>query len=445
MDGWDEGLTRALSTFLELIRCGSPLNRFVQQLMKPVIYFFRHAVLLLGLMIGLLACDKTVEVGPNGATLNTDDLAKAIAKRLDGTCVGYQFVISVNGSQKSIYANGDARLAQDGNARAMFVNDKFNIASCSKTITAAAMLRALNAKKKSVDDVIDAYLPAHWSLGTAKSITFKQLLTHSAGYADKSYGSDYASLKKLVSEGLVDAKKPRVYNNANFALMRFLIATLADYPITKIPVNASSEVRKATEDIQAQEYASAYIDYCQKFVLGVSGSGMNTIVCKPTDTNPGLCYQFPKDNGKGTDFGDMTLTNAERGWNMTTVQMAAFMSALHFSEKIIPKSLSDMMRTDLAGYDFRSATPNNMGYYAKNGGYPGKFADKAKDGANFGKNYNAGQLESWLIGFDNNVQISFIANSQVFIGANSKEYPNGENALNSIVAAFDEWYKAGAK
>ena len=79
------------------------------------------------------------------------------------------------------------------------------------------------------------YLPAHWTLGDGlKTVTFKQLLTHQSGFVDKNYGSDYASLKKLVSEGLVDSKKPQKYNNANFALMRFLITTLADYSITNI-------------------------------------------------------------------------------------------------------------------------------------------------------------------------------------------------------------------
>ncbi|GAB3496691.1 hypothetical protein GCM10027341_15860 [Spirosoma knui] len=414
--------------------------------MKKQLHTLFLSLFLLTITAGLQSCDKTVEVGPNGATLNTDDLAKAIAKRLDGKAVGYQLVISVKGSQKSIYANGDARLSQDGNARKMFVNDKFNIASCSKTVTAAALLRALNVKQKSVDDLIHTYLPSHWSLGTGiKTITFKQLLTHNSGFADRSYGSDYAGLKKLVSEGLVDAKKPETYNNANYALMRFLIANLAGYSITPMPSNANNTVVANTESKQAQQYADAYIDYCQKNVLGVSGSNMDAIVCKPTDASPGLCYQFPKDGGKGTNFGDMTLTNAERGWNMTTVQMAAFLSALHFTEKIIPKNLSDMMRNDRAGYDIRSSTPGGMSYYAKNGGYPGKFADKVKDGANFGKNYNSGQLESWLIGFGNDVQIAFIANSQVFINANSKESPNGEYALNSILAAFDEWYKTGSK
>lgn len=393
------------------------------------------------------SCDKTVEVGPNNATLNTDDLVKAIAKRLDGKCVGYQLVISVKGAQKNIYAYGDARLAQDGNARKMNVTDKFNLASCSKTITAAALLHVLNARKKSVDDLIHPYLPAHWTLSAGvKTITFKQLMTHRSGFSDKSYGSDYANLKKLVGENLKDSSKPEVYNNANYALMRFLIVSLAGHAITPMPDKVTTLGAQTIETTQAQEYADNYISYCQRNVLGVSGSTMSSIVCKPTDASPAQCYQFPADNGKGTDFGDMTLTNAERGWNMTSVQMAAFFSTLHYTEKILPKSLSDMMKADRAGYDFRDQTPSaKIGYYAKNGFYPGKFSNKATDGANFGKNFNSGQLESWFIGFDNDVQISFIANSQVFVTSDSKTVPNGDLAAGSIIAAFDEWYQSGIK
>lgn len=69
--------------------------------------------------------------------------------------------------------------------------------------------------------------------------------------------------------------------------------------------------------------------------------------------------------------------------------------------------------------------PSGIGYYAKNGGYPGKFGNKVTDGDNYDKNYNSGQLESWMIGYDNNVQISFIANSQVFITATQADVLNG--------------------
>jgi CubicO group peptidase (beta-lactamase class C family) len=393
------------------------------------------------------SCDKTVEVGPNNATLNTDDLVKSIAKRLDGKCVGYQLVISVKGSQKSIYAYGDARLTQDGNARPMSVTDKFNLASCSKTITAAALLHVLNAQKKSTDDLIYPYLPAHWSLSTGvKTITFKELLTHRSGFSDKTYGSDYANLKKLAGESLKNSAKPEVYNNANYALMRLLIVSLAGHAISAMPDKATPATVSAIETTQAQQYADSYISYCQRNVLGVSGSTMSSIVCKPTDATPARCYQFPKDGGSGTDFGDMTLTNAERGWNMTSVQMAAFFSTLHYTEKILPKSLSDMMKADRAGYDIRNQTPGTkIGYYAKNGFYPGKFGNKATDGINFGKNFNSGQLESWFIGFDNDVQISFIANSQVFVTSDSKTVPNGDLAIGSIIAAFDEWYQSDSK
>lgn len=57
-----------------------------------------NSALFLILFVVVSSCDKTVEVGPNNATLNTDDLVKAIAKRLDGKCIGYQLIITRNTS-----------------------------------------------------------------------------------------------------------------------------------------------------------------------------------------------------------------------------------------------------------------------------------------------------------------------------------------------------------
>ena len=47
----------------------------------------------------------------------------------------------------------------------MTVDDRFNIASVSKTITAAAVLKLLNDKGISVDTTVYNYLPTDWKLG----------------------------------------------------------------------------------------------------------------------------------------------------------------------------------------------------------------------------------------------------------------------------------------
>ena len=81
-----------------------------------------------------------------------------------------------------------------------------------------------------------------------------------------------------------------------------------------------------------------------------------------------------------------------------------FFSALHYTEKILPQAISDQMRIELLGYDFKG-TVKGLTYYGKGGYYPGK-DDKT------GNIYNAGELNSLILGFSNGVQVSIIVNSQ---------------------------------
>lgn len=390
--------------------------------------FFRLSRVFSFIAVGLFlsACDPKVP-GPTNTEIDANKLADVFEAKLKNNCVGYQFVIHYKGENKAFRAGGDARLSQDAPARAMTNFDKYNVASVSKTITAAALMYALNAQGKSVDDAIGTYLPNHWNLPVAtSSLTFRNLFQHKSGF-HTSYGSDYANLKKLMEEGPT-TDKTWDYNNANYAIMRLLIVKIAGYSIDEVAPGSSAAVITTKEATQAQSFADNYIDYCQKKVFDPINAGLTNMACKPTDADPGLCYQFPKDGGNGGDFGDMTLTSAERGWNITSLQLANFMSALHFSEKILPKTLSDKMKDEQLGYDAKTTTPKGMVYYYKGGYYPGKQVDGIT-------NQNPGELNSCIIGFDNGIQISFIVNSQYKPGANF------DSPYNAAIASFDEWYK----
>ena len=386
-------------------------------------HFFRFFSLLVSsiLLWTATACDPTIP-GPSG-TLDTKTLADDINSKLKDKCVGYQFVVHYKGEMKTFRSGGDARLAPDASPRPMTSFDKYNVASVSKTITATALIHALNATGHSVDDVFWTYLPEHWNIpNNVKSLRFRDLLRHESGFRT-TYGSDYANLKKLVQEG-VSSDKSYIYCNANYALMRILIPEVANsYNIIYIAPNTSGIPLLTSEIVQANDYALAYIDYCQKNVFD-KVSGCNDMACKPSDTYPGQCYQFPKNGAAGTDFGDMTLTSAERGWNINTFQLANFMSKLHFSTAILPQALSDAMKNERLGYDFVGNTPKGTKYYWKNGNYPGK--------DNMGNIFNPGELNAAIIGFDNGIQISVILNSQ---------YSGANGYISDIVTSFDNWNK----
>ncbi len=67
------------------------------------------------------------------------------------------------------------------------------------------------------------------------------------------------------------------------------------------------------------------------------------MACKPTMTYPSLGYQFPEDGARSSDFGNVTLTNAEIGWHMSSLQMTNILASLHDKAAIISQNLADKM------------------------------------------------------------------------------------------------------
>ncbi len=200
--------------------------------------FIKELILVGSTLLGLVSCEPKADVGPGGTTLNVEDLAKAIESQIKDNVKGYQIVIYADGSLRASRAGGSARLSQDSPSRTMSIGDKINVASVSKTVTAAALMKLLNEKNIDVDAAFWSYLPAHWSVpASVKSLSFRQLFNHRSGFRTH-YGSDYANLKKAVSLG-ASSNKSHLYNNTNYALMRFLIADLSGATITALPNNPS--------------------------------------------------------------------------------------------------------------------------------------------------------------------------------------------------------------
>src|SRR5688500_10314961 len=73
--------------------------------------------------------------------------ADKLEARLKNRSVGYSFTVTGgSGNLMVSRAGGDARRAPDSGARKMSVDDKFNVASVSKTLTAAAVMKLLTEK-----------------------------------------------------------------------------------------------------------------------------------------------------------------------------------------------------------------------------------------------------------------------------------------------------------
>jgi hypothetical protein len=299
----------------------------------------------------------------------------------------------------------------------MSFHDRYNVASVSKTITAAALLRALlDSSQASLDSPFAPFLPSHWGVhNSLKNITFRQLLQHRSGFRFANQVT-YAAMKGNMAAGVNAGNIGSYdYNNVNYGIMRLLIPRLAGYNLFQLSPGTPSVLAPALESGQDLQLASCYIDYTQKKVWDKAGAP--PMACKPTDNYPALCYQFPPNLGKGTHFGDMTLTCGSRGWNASSVHLNAFQRALHLFNAILPESLAKKMIDEQLGYDGSGTTKNAYTYYHKGGYYPGSM--------------NPGELHSYIIGFSNGVQLALIINSQ---------FDGPDDLLGTVIQAFDAAY-----
>lgn len=116
---------------------------------------------------------------------------------------------------------------------------RYEIASLTKNVVAVSTMKLLRLRGLTVNTPVGPYLPADWTRGSgfrakdAKKVTFGQLLTHTSGIqqamktaaCEDVCRNDWDGLRALVMVGVVP-QSPRVYKNANYALLRVLDARL---------------------------------------------------------------------------------------------------------------------------------------------------------------------------------------------------------------------------
>lgn len=325
--------------------------------------------------------------------------ADKLEARLKDRSVGYSFTVAGgSGNLMVSRAGGDARRAPDSNTRKMSADDKFNVASVSKTVTAAAVMKILSERRISVDRPAARWLPSSWTLGSNfDKVTLRELLTHRSGLRCPAEVT-YDNLKACVANGVNPADKSvQKYNNSNYALFRFIIPRLNGFPVTPIKIDESK---------LPAIYAKLYADYVKQNIF--APIGLNGIDLKPIAMNPALAYQFPSPVQAGDSFGDMTETSASRGWNMSSKQLAIFLHNLVNTEKIVSSETSSRMKNENLGL-WKVGVTGQLVDYEHGGHYPGK-DDK-------GNVFNKGEMNTLIAHFSNGVNVAIIVNSQFSSGS----------------------------
>jgi len=256
-----------------------------------------------------IACD------PSGC-ISVSRFSANISKALHNKVVGY---VSIVGGARTMF-EGQARTSADPPRTAMLPDLPTNIASVTKVLTTIAVVQSLAKHGLTLDTKIWPYLYRDWHRGPLiNTITFRDLLTHAAGFRANCGGSNttYAILKQQIASGvkksdMVDSSGNRVhaYNNCNFAIFRELL-----------PQMERRSIRLQPESVRAAQSAAFYIAYMNEHVF--KPVGVPTRACRPPKgpNNMGtyrypamLSYPFPAGTTHGNDWGDWTLACGGGGW-----------------------------------------------------------------------------------------------------------------------------------
>lgn len=323
--------------------------------MKRRILFFG----LLALLFAAVACNPG---SVNNALDTACDLSGCISlskfsanidSQLKGNVVGY---VSTVGALAIISKDGMARTAADSPSRVMDTDIPTNTASLSKVLTTIGVLRSLSNHNLTIDSKISPYLPPDWSQGSnISTISFRDLLTHSAGFRVNGNGANttYAVLKQQIANGvLLSDKAIPQYNNLNFAIFRELLPFMEGF-------NDPGPANRPTAT------ATFYINYMRQQVfrpIGISGAD-----CKPpANSNPVLSYPPPPTGAtNGLDWGDWTAACGGGGWVMSAADLYKVMLSLSGGNTLLSDPQKAQMNASCLGWDCSVQTQTD--FVGKNG------------------------------------------------------------------------------
>jgi len=166
----------------------------------------------------------------SSACISLSRLASSIDAQLKGNVVGYVALVG----QSQVVASGLARTAADPPKLAMGPNVMVNVASVGKMFTTIAVLKSLARHHLSIDSRISPFLPPDWAKGPGiDTITFRELLTHRAGFrldSGRVFETDNAA-REQIRQGIQQIDKQVAdYNNINFTIFRDMLPFMEGVP-----------------------------------------------------------------------------------------------------------------------------------------------------------------------------------------------------------------------
>jgi hypothetical protein len=310
------------------------------------------------LLIIAIGCNPTpappdTVCDPNGC-ISLNKLSANISSTLNNNVVGYVSIVA-----GTLAFGGQARTVNDPPNAAMLPGYPSNVASVSKVLTTVGVLQSLATHNLTIDDKISPYLWSDWQKGSnIDTITFRDLLTHKAGFRNNCNGSNttYSVLQTQIADGVkLTDKTVASYNNCNFAIFRELLPFM----------EGSSFSGPASS--RAAWSANFYINYMNQHIF--QPVGISTRACKPpTDTNyVVLSYPNPAASAHGNDRGDWTLSCGGGGWVLSANDLSAVVNDLANGNVLLTNAEKTAMNSNCLGWDCSVRNDCPDPYVCKNG------------------------------------------------------------------------------
>ncbi|MCE7043222.1 serine hydrolase [Dyadobacter sp. CY312] len=291
---------------------------------------------------------------------------------------GYSFVVTRNNEIVGEGFGGhQARDIEEGGERFVTVDTKMQIASMTKTLTAAAFLKLASEKGIKTTDKILPYLPKNWTVGpNIDQISFRDLLLHQSGITgfndicqNGAVGENgWYGLQLLIEKGIrLENRGRQCYQNANYGLFRVLIPAMLGFQFS--------------DDNYADDHGTrqSYEKYLKEEILGKLGVSSSGILVNSA-TSPTFGYDFPYSQGtKGFDPGDFRNAAGGYGVYLSAREAAKVYSGLFSTTdaSILSAALKDSIITRGMG-SYSSVTPQGKFSYHDGWWQSGLSTGKAK-------------------------------------------------------------------
>ncbi len=344
---------------------------------------------------------------PTGARFDLDRFEQNIKKAFAGDkAAGYAYAINVDGQLKRSGKDGVARRAADNQNVALDQSPakRMNIASVTKTITAAAVLKAIQDKKAvghpnlTIHSKVDPFLPSAWVRGPGvKDLTFRELLSQYSGMNDNGGATEGPALQQWIADGVTREKSDFEYINGNIAIFRFILPYMLANEQTRAGWNKMSLSDNAGLNASV---SSEFRRHVRELIF--EPMGIKDADFKQADPAPTLLYHTAHD-AKGVAVGDWLLKGGGGGWFLSAVDLARFLAHLRYNDKILNPTTRQIMYDNRLGWrppkEYWTVEGKHGNYHAHGGALT----------------YNSGAekvgMSSGIMDYGNGVQAALVINS----------------------------------